>query len=245
MQSLGPYFRELRLAKGLSLEEVARATRVGRGYLEALETDALDQLPAPVFTKGFIRSYCQVLGEPPDEALLRYRELVGESLSPMPTLTPSRRIESPSRGPVLVSLVLLIVLGLSLFGLTLSLRGRTRNVVVQAPSAAPPAAAPVAHAVPTSEELAKPGDGGPARLVARASEPTWISVQTDEGQVVQELLPAGATREWVSSKRFTLTIGNAGGVTLELNGRPIPPLGAKGAVIRELVLPQETEAPKR
>jgi len=63
-------------------------------------------------------------------------------------------------------------------------------------------------------------------------------VQTDDGQVAEEMLAAGATREWTSGKRFLLTVGNAGGVTVELNGRPLPSLGARGAVIRRLSLPE-------
>lgn len=241
MQSLGAYLRELRLSKGLSLDEVARTSRVGQRYLEALETDALDRLPAPVFTRGFIRAYCQALREPPDEALARYRELLGESLTPVPPETPDRPIESRSRGPVLVSLVLLIVLGLSLFILTLSLQSRPQRAAT--PPSEPPASAPIIQP-PADENAAKPAETGPSRLVARTSEPTWISVQTDDGQVEQELLPAGATREWTSSKRFIVSIGNAGGITLELDGRPIPPLGARGAVIHKLVLSRETEARK-
>lgn len=244
MQSLGAYLRELRQAKGLSLGEVARTTRVGQRYLEALEADAIDQLPAPVFTKGFIRAYCQVLREPPDEALVRYREIVGESLTPLPPVTLPPTSESRWRSPVLVSLVLLIVLGLSLFVLTLTLQSRRPKVATHAPASAPSAPAPSAQTVPPSEDSAKPAQVKPSRLVARTSEPTWISVQTDDGRVIQELLPAGATREWFSLKRFVVTIGNAGGVSLELNGRPVPSLGSKGTVIRELVLPSETEAPK-
>lgn len=243
MQSLGAYLRELRLAKGLSLDEVARTTRVSQRYLEALETDAFDHLPAPAFTKGFIRAYCQVLREPPDEALARYRELLGESLTPVPPVTPARPIESRFRGPVLVSLVLLIVLGLSLFILTLSLQSRPQKAATPAPPSKPPASAPITQPLP-GDDAAKSAEARLSRLVARTSEPTWISVQTDDGQVVQELLPAGATREWTSSKRFIVSIGNAGGITLELDGRPIPPLGARGAVIHELVLSPENEAPK-
>ncbi len=243
-QSLGAYFRELRVARGLSLEEVARTTRVGQGYLEALEADDLDELPAPVFTKGFIRVYCQTLREPPDEALARYRELIGEALVPAQPAPSARPIESRGRGPVLVSLVLLIVLGLGLFALTLSLQRRAPRVDIPALPSSSPALAPIARPAPGLLDVPKPAEGGPARLVARAIEPTWISVQTDDGYVAQELLPAGATREWVSRNRFIVTIGNAGGVTLELNGQPLPPLGARGAVIRELILPQEPGLPR-
>jgi hypothetical protein len=73
----------------------------------------------------------------------------------------------------------------------------------------------------------------------RAIEPTWIRVQVDEGQVAEELLQAGAVREWTAARRFVLTVGNAGGLELDLNGKRMPALGARGAVIQKLVLPQE------
>ena len=64
-------------------------------------------------------------------------------------------------------------------------------------------------------------------------------MQVDEGQVAEELLQAGAVREWTAARRFVLTVGNAGGLEVDLNGRRIPALGAKGAVIQRLVLPVE------
>jgi hypothetical protein len=64
-------------------------------------------------------------------------------------------------------------------------------------------------------------------------------VQADEGQVAEELLQTGAVREWTAVRRFTLTVGNAGGIEMDLNGKRIPPLGARGEVIQRLVLPQE------
>jgi cytoskeleton protein RodZ len=78
------------------------------------------------------------------------------------------------------------------------------------------------------------------RLVARTIEPTWIRVRMDDGRVVEETIPAGQVREWVSPGPFTLTVGNAGGIALELNGRALPPLGASGVVIPRLVVPAET-----
>ncbi len=83
------------------------------------------------------------------------------------------------------------------------------------------------------------GVGSPYRLVARTSELTWMRVRTGDGRTSEENIPAGETREWVSNRPFELTIGNAGGVALELNGRPVPPLGPRGAVIQRFVLPSE------
>ena len=102
------------------------------------------------------------------------------------------------------------------------------------PATPPPGPAPA----PSGSVDAKPAPGASAqRLVIKAVEATWIRVQTDEGRVVEELLPAGASREWAADRRFLLTIGNAGGVEITLNGKPLPPLGAKGAVIQRLELP--------
>ena len=239
MQSLGSYLSELRAARGVSLAELARITRVGQPYLQALEANAFDQLPAPVFNKGFIRAYCQALGESPDEALARYRELLGTPPA-QPELQLTLRPKVPGQGPVMVSLVLLLVLGLGLF-LVVGLQGRLKGPVVAGGATA---SAPKGVSPPAVATAPRPEDSSRLRLVARTTEPTWVRVQTDDGGVVQELLPAGATREWVSARRFIVTVGNAGGIALELNGQPLPPLGPRGAVIQNLVIPAESEAAK-
>jgi cytoskeletal protein RodZ len=70
--SVGAHLRRLREGRGVSLEEIARATRVSSGYLHALEADDFASLPVPVFTRGFIRAYCQTLGEAAEPALGLY-----------------------------------------------------------------------------------------------------------------------------------------------------------------------------
>jgi cytoskeleton protein RodZ len=160
---------------------------------------------------------------------------------------------------VLVGLALLLVLGAGLIVINLTVK-RTGGTSVAAPKMdlpaqpgsapvavpaveaprppAPPASAPGAgQAPPLAGDLARTGVG-PQRLVMKAVEPTWIRVQPDEGRATEELLPAGASREWAAERRFLVTVGNAGGVELILNGKALPPLGPKGAVIQRLELPQ-------
>src|SRR4029077_13627740 len=98
-----------------------------------------------------------------------------------------------------------------------------------------------AASVPTSAPdptIARAGAPDTQRLLVKAVESTWIRVQIDDGRVVEELLTAGAQREWMSDRRFVLSIGNAGGIEVVLNGRPLPSLGARGAVIHRLSLPE-------
>ena len=93
-------------------------------------------------------------------------------------------------------------------------------------------------------QSATSGVSTPYRLVARVSEPTWIRVRTEDGRTSEETVPAGAVREWVSNRPFVITIGNAGGVSFELNGRALPSFGASGTVISGLVLPPEGARPQ-
>jgi cytoskeleton protein RodZ len=252
MSTLGIRLRELREAKGVSLDDIARSTRVGRRHLEALETDSWAELPAPVFVKGFIRAYCDFLDASPDEALGVYREATGESAKPERVQSILRSGPSRRAGPLVISLVLFIALGASLFALRLGLKSSppsapatsasARGDTASVPSSAsiPAATAPVIQTqpVPVSAADAKPAA---QRLVIHAVEPTWIRVQVDDGQVSEELLPAGAGREWTAARRFVLTVGNAGGLEIDLNGRRMPALGARGAVIQKLVLPPEAQ----
>lgn len=114
-----------------------------------------------------------------------------------------------------------------------------------APEPQPPnvASAPRPASPPTSGETAVTSGGvsTPYRLVARVWEATWVRVRMEDGRSTEETIPAGAVREWISNTPFVLTVGNAGGIALELNGRPLPPLGARGAVISRLVIPPKQQ----
>jgi cytoskeleton protein RodZ len=274
MASTGSYLRERREQHGVSLEELARATRIGQRFLEALERDEFAVLPAGPFAKGFIRSYCQALNEPPDEPLALYARDVGATET-RPVTVPLPPRPKGNLAPVVVSLALLVILGGALAGVTLVLRsgddGGARPeappVVTPGPAHVPGKAAPgPGKAIDAPRAIAAPAPatpGGlqapapvpaperkmpsaataetPYRLVARASDPTWIRVRMEGGRTIEETIPAGEVREWVSNHPFELRIGNAGGLTLELNGQVLPSLGARGAVITRLVLPAESQ----
>jgi hypothetical protein len=61
---LGESLRSARSAKGLTLEDAERVTRIPRKYLEALELENFSILPAPVYARGFLRSYSQYQPQP-------------------------------------------------------------------------------------------------------------------------------------------------------------------------------------
>lgn len=78
--------------------------------------------------------------------------------------------------------------------------------------------------------------GPPMVLDLEALELTWVVVQVDGGSPHEALLRPGERVTWEGREQFTLTLGNAGGVRVELNGEQKGPFGPSGSVARGIVL---------
>jgi cytoskeletal protein RodZ len=89
MAVLGKILSETRISRGLTLDDIERETRIARRYLEALERDEFDTLPAPVYCRAFLRTYAQFLGIDPKEVLRFYPEKGRQTaeLAPLPQVT--------------------------------------------------------------------------------------------------------------------------------------------------------------
>ena len=72
MSSLGEVLRAAREAKGLSLTDAERGTRIRQKYLVALEDDTPAALPGPTYARGFVRNYASYLEIDVNEALHLY-----------------------------------------------------------------------------------------------------------------------------------------------------------------------------
>jgi cytoskeleton protein RodZ len=99
---------------------------------------------------------------------------------------------------------------------------------------------------------ASPGSDGPLAGIAlnatesfgdgqlvldlEATELSWVVVQIDNGSPQESLLRPGEIGHWKGQDQFILTLGNAGGVKAELNGKPQKPFGPSGKVARDVVL---------
>jgi len=77
MNSVGEVFKQVREAKGLTLEEVASKTRIHPEFLKALEEGNFAKLPDQVFAKGFVRAYARSLGMDEEDTIRRFGESAG------------------------------------------------------------------------------------------------------------------------------------------------------------------------
>jgi cytoskeleton protein RodZ len=249
---LGALLRELREARGSSREDLARATRVPARYIVALEEGRLKDLPAPVFVRGFLRSYCSAVADPADRALALYEAWVRVNERPAPRLPATVLKAAPgsrswlawrSLAPHLLVAGALIVIGGAVYFLASAAATGPVNPARPASESVVPARPADQPAAPALERPGMPPkqarEATAHTLVARAHEPTWVWIRPEDGAVQQEVLEPGTVREWRSPGGFTVTVGNAGGLSLELDGVTLPPLGDRGQIVRDLMLPRE------
>ncbi|MDQ3937998.1 MAG: helix-turn-helix domain-containing protein, partial [Chloroflexota bacterium] len=119
--SLGETLQIARERKGVDLFRAERDTKIRFKYLAALEDSHFDDLPAAVYTKGFLRNYAIYLGLDPEEVLERWRDEMAAAQGrkaerpvvappPRPIAVP-RRSFTISGGWLVAALVLMAVIG--------------------------------------------------------------------------------------------------------------------------------------
>lgn len=118
MGSFGERLQREREMRGITLEEIAEATKIGTRSLRALEEQDFDKLPGGVFNRGFVRAYSKYLGIDEDQAVADYQAAVNEAQTSgklvrpehtMPTIVDA---EVENKEPVRIPWGLLILIAL-------------------------------------------------------------------------------------------------------------------------------------
>lgn len=96
VQRPGRLLAEARAARNLAVAEVAQQLKLSASQVEALEADAYEQLPGPVFVRGFVRNYARFL-ELDVEALVAAVDLPRAPLHATSAVPLSRDIPFPEQ----------------------------------------------------------------------------------------------------------------------------------------------------
>lgn len=70
----GARLRRARLHRGIDLEQIAQVTKISATYLHFIEEERFDDLPAPVYVRGFVRAYARFIGLDADAVVASYME---------------------------------------------------------------------------------------------------------------------------------------------------------------------------
>lgn len=95
---------------------------------------------------------------------------------------------------------------------------------------------PVTPVVNAAGEASRPASAA-MRVAFAASEPVWISIKSDGTRVYSGTLQPHQSLEMGASQKMTVLIGNAGGLEISLNGKPVGPLGPRGEICTILLTP--------
>lgn len=105
------------------------------------------------------------------------------------------------------------------------------------PSPPPPEPRPISPTLPVSPIPEKTtGTDGTLVLEIEATQLTWVVVQSDNQDPHEALLQPGQKSTWKANTQYLLTLGNAAGVIIRLNGEPQGPFGKPGQVVRDIRL---------
>jgi cytoskeletal protein RodZ len=73
-------------------------------------------------------------------------------------------------------------------------------------------------------------------LVVKAKDKSWLSVKVDGKTVFRSILAKGTAESWQAREKIELTVGNAGAVELELNGKLLGKIGRPGQTLKNVVV---------
>ena len=245
MADFGPRLREAREARGVSLREIASATKISVGALEALERNDLSRLPGGIFGRSFVRAYALEIGLDPDvtlqEFLVEYdRQHQAAAVKATPEVTADDRafLERQRRAARWLKAGLVVVfLGGVAAAVNWRLGSRARTAEAHAKAAADAAAPPSSPSAPATSSAAPPPASMPPPATANSTQVVvrleatadcWVRAAVDGTVVFERVLGAGESHEMAPGEDVTLQVGNAGVIRWSINGRPARGLGKVG-----------------
>jgi len=258
MPALGERFRAAREARGLTLSDVAEHIRIRSVYLAAIEDENWSAIGAPVYIRGFLRTYARFLGLEPEEVVAEFNSQASAPPPPVPTApgAPPRTSYLADEAPPVrtlspliwaASLVAVVLIAIVVYN-EATLRARQNGGVLPSYSPAAdatptgatgqnPSGSPSASVSPSpspsmtaSAGVMASASAPPANLEVRLSAPSWLRVTVDGNVSMEGTFPAGTVRQF-HGKIAQLRIGNAGGVEVIVDGKSMGKLGAAGDVV--------------
>jgi cytoskeleton protein RodZ len=245
--SIGETLFAARESAGMSVDQVAEATRIRRTLVQAIEHDDFSPCGGDFYARGHIRNIAAAVGTDPKPLLDAFD---AEHVHAVPRASEIFESETAARaerrGPnwsaaMVAALALTLIYGVTQV-LTSSSDSSTEGVGgSSAPASTASPGSPSASAAPSGRPSAvaqAPRDR--VTVVLRARQVSWVQATTASGEeLFQGLVQGGQTKTFSDRQRIRLVVGNAGAVTLRVNGTDVGSPGRRGQVARAQFTPQD------
>jgi cytoskeleton protein RodZ len=234
-EGIGARLRGARERRRLTILQAAERLHVDPDILEALEAEDFAALGAPVYAKGHLRHYAELVGESPEALFELYSQ--GTRVPP-PDLTRVPKPVADDAGrlvaPAVIVVIGFVVVGTVWWGLSLSHRQwlavGSHPVPITVPAATPMEPDQPVNLTVAGGAAPSPagGSAAAAALPARGdiyavfvySADSWTEVHDATGRRLLYGLSLGrATRKLEGVPPLSVLLGDASGVTIEVGGR--------------------------
>jgi cytoskeletal protein RodZ len=241
MPALGDEFRSAREARGLTLSDVAEQIHIRSVYLNAIENEDWKSIGAPVYVRGFIRTYARFLGKDAEDAVGRFNQTSPVERPVVPSASAATLSDNERSGPSLWAVIatLAAVLLVGFVGYEwwqYAHPGGSAGAVARATPTPQPAGTVAESQAPaaTARPSASPPASGiaPHQLALRLTQRSWLRVVVDGTQQLEGIFPAGTVRTFKGSVA-DVRAGNAGGVVIATSDRSPKPMGNVGDVVEQ------------
>lgn len=222
----GVFLKTQREARGISLQQVAARTNIQPEILVRIETERLDQLPEPVYIKGFVRAYADVIGVDSQEAVLRYERQHAAYRQAL-----SARKQRGRRRLMGRMLLLALLTGGLILAVTALLPQAPDDSQKKIPAAARDVG-PESTSATGAETLQKPDSASEARrhlmLTAVGLKETTLKIIVDGERPKVYHLKADTRLEIEARREFNILVDDARAVSFYLDGQPVTVPGREG-----------------
>lgn len=243
MKDLGKELIELRLIKGLTLKQVSELTRINIKYLENLENNNFNFLPK-IYVRSFLKSYVRAIdGDEKyifqlfDEITKHKNEDITENKSEIEKNIPQKEKEEKkdffSFYKTLNAKNIKIILGLIfLITLVLIIIHNTKNEIRETEKIKSKKSDTIEtiKSENLSEDFNNIVISDSLLLGITSTDSVWIRVKMDNIKVSEVYMLENENKYFKAKDKFELLIGNAGAVSLTMNGKELPFEGMKGSV---------------
>lgn len=228
----GTKLREARERKGISLRQIADATKISVRVLAALERNDISDLPGGIFTRAFVRAYAVEAGLNPDETVDDFvRQFPHDSVTA--GHPPSARMDDDEDGIEsnrrMASVVLrLVVISVPVAAILLYFSMASQR----APEVrAQPAPAAVSTNLSSSAPEAPSAErAGRLTVEMIASRACALTASIDDGPPLDVRLEPGGRRTFEAQRELLLTVNDPSAIEWRINGVPGRSLGTPGQV---------------
>lgn len=257
--AIGEKLKQARTHQKITLDDIASSTRINRSFLSDIEDGKVPDVP-PTYLRAFLRTFSEYVGLDPAPILKEYfaeppppppppqaqaqKPLFEAEISPPRRPVPKQASSSGQR-QVKVLLVLSAALLGTLAILVYWLHEQQSGTVTQEIS--------FMDAVKDNEKKQTPvkKDSAALRpvlvprpdslsLEAVASESVWVHIVIDSLFIKEYVLTPNHRLQWKAKREFVISLGNAGGIVLSLNGARLGAIGKPRKSVRNVPLNWQT-----